>query len=162
MKNIRFWIRSWAGGAVIAVCLFMAGPSSAEVSPNLSPVGYWQTISDVTKKPRSVVQIYEENGLLYGRSVKNLDPNEDPNKVCAKCPNEFKDKPVIGLRVIWGLKEKDGEWKGGRVLDPDTGNVYRCKIKVTEGGRQLMIRGFLGISLLGRTQVWSRIENFSQ
>jgi len=65
------------------------------------------------------------------------------------------------MQVLWGLKEKNGEWKGGKVLDPDTGNVYRCKLAVSEDGEKARVRGYIGISLLGRTQTWTRIKNYS-
>lgn len=150
MKTTRFILALFA--------VFLSAASAAETAEKSSPVGYWETISDVTKKPRSIVWLYETDGVLYGKIVKNLDPAEGEGKLCTECPGEFHDKPVIGLQFLWGLKEKEGNWKGGRVLDPDNGKIYRCKLAVQEGGETLNVRGYLGISLLGRTQTWKRAE----
>ncbi len=127
-----------------------------------SPVGYWQTISDKTGQPRSVMQLYETDGVLYGKAVKSLVPGDTLEKPCTECSGEFHNQTIAGMRVLWGLKEVNGEWKGGKVLDPDNGSIYRCKLAVSEDGQKLNIRGFIGISLLGRTQTWNRIEHYSQ
>lgn len=75
--------------------------------------------------------------------------------VCAKCPGNFKNKPIQGLAFVWGLKDKgNGEWDGGHLLDPKTGKIYRAKM--TLNGRKLYVRGYVGFSVLGRTQVWIR------
>ncbi len=126
-----------------------------------SPAGYWETISDVTHKPRSVMYLFEKEGILYGKVVKSLVPGETFDRPCDKCSGEFHNQPIANMQVLWGLKEKNGEWKGGKVLDPDTGNVYRCKLAISEDGEKARVRGYIGISLLGRTQTWSRIKNYS-
>ena len=143
--------------------LFM--PPTAKASEPMpdsgSPVGYWETISDVNHKPRSVIQLYESEGVLYGKAVKNLVPGDTLDRPCTKCPGELKDQTMAGMRVIWGLREKNGAWKGGKVLDPDNGKIYRCKLALSPDGDQLFIRGYLGISLFGRTQTWNRLKGFS-
>ena len=70
----------------------------------------------------------------------------------------MKDKPVLGLRILWDLGEDGNQWSGGRVLDPDNGKVYKCYVALEDGGRKLKVRGFIGVSLLGRTQIWMRDE----
>jgi uncharacterized protein (DUF2147 family) len=130
--------------------------AGAESSVN-SPVGQWKTVDDVTGKPKSVVAIWEENGKLYGRVQKLVDPDpNDPNPTCNDCEGEQKGKPVVGLQILWDL-QKDGDgWSGGTILDPANGKTYKCLMSVEDGGTKLKVRGFMGVSLLGRTQYWVR------
>ena len=122
-----------------------------------SPVGTWTTIDDKTKKPKSVVEIYEtSNGTLAGRVNEILQSERGPNPVCDKCSGERKNKPVKGMVILWGLKKKGSGWEGGQILDPATGKVYSAKVSSTDGGKKLDVRGFMGFSLLGRTQTWVR------
>jgi uncharacterized protein (DUF2147 family) len=122
-----------------------------------SPVGRWRTVDDVTGKAKSVVAIWEENGKLYGRVQELLDPDpNDPNPTCDDCEGEQKGQPVIGLRILWDL-QKDGDgWSGGTILDPKNGKTYKCLISIEDGGTKLKVRGFIGVSMLGRTQYWLR------
>src|SRR5512140_807785 len=148
-------MRPLAIPALLLPLALLAGPArAADLAAAL--VGRWTTIDDATKKEKSIVEIYEENGKLFGKIEKLLDPKpDDPEPVCKKCEGELKDKPILGLRIMWDFK-KDGS--GGRILDPDNGKVYKCKLSPTDGGKKLDVRGFIGISLLGRTQTWLRAE----
>ena len=124
-----------------------------------TPVGLWKTIDDATGKERSYVRIVEVDGELQGKVEKIFDfPGDDPAHLCDKCKGERKDQPVIGMTILWGLTDKGGVWKGGQILDPDNGKTYRCKMTVSENGQELDVRGYIGISLLGRTQTWLRLE----
>jgi uncharacterized protein (DUF2147 family) len=131
--------------------------TSAEGSSANSPVGRWKTVDDVTGKAKSVVAIWEENGKLFGRIQKILDAKpDDPNPTCDDCQGEQKGQPVLGLRILWDL-QKDGDgWSGGTILDPESGKTYKCLISVEDGGTKLKVRGFVGVSMLGRTQYWLR------
>ncbi|MEA9709567.1 DUF2147 domain-containing protein [Xanthomonas campestris] len=123
-----------------------------------SPVGRWKTIDDETGKPKSVVQIEQlANGTLSGKVVEILQSNHGPNPTCDKCDGALKGKPIKGMTVLWGLKP-DGTavWGGGSVLDPAKGKTYKAKITLTEGGKKLQMRGYVGIEALGRTQTWVR------
>lgn len=119
-----------------------------------SPAGNWTTTDDQTGRKRAVVHISASGGNLSGSIVK-VFPQPGDTGICSKCPGSFKNKPIKGLQIIWGLKDKgNGEWDGGQILDPKTGKVY--KAKMTLKGNKLYVRGYVGISALGRTQVWSR------
>ncbi|KGK59131.1 uncharacterized protein (DUF2147 family) [Xanthomonas arboricola] len=123
-----------------------------------SPVGRWKTIDDETGKPKSVVQIEQAaNGTLSGKVVEILQSAKGPNPLCDKCEGERKGKPIKGMTILWGLKA-DGTavWDGGSVLDPAKGKTYKAKITLTEGGKKLQMRGYVGIEALGRTQTWVR------
>ncbi|WP_293765559.1 DUF2147 domain-containing protein [uncultured Aquitalea sp.] len=116
--------------------------------------GTWKTIDDETKQVKALVQINEgANGELSGKIIKLF---QHPDAVCDECDGDRKGKPVNGMTILWGLK-KDGEnWNNGKILDPHNGKIYSAKMKLVEGGKKLEVRGFLGVSLLGRTQVWER------
>ncbi len=122
-----------------------------------TPVGRWKTMDDVTGKAKSVVVIWEENGKLFGRVQKivDLDPH-DPDPRCDDCTGEQKGKRVIGLRILWDLSKDGDGWSGGSILDPANGKTYKCQLSVEDGGKKLKVRGFIGVSLLGRTQYWLR------
>ena len=124
-----------------------------------SPLGVWRTIDDQSGKEKSLVRITEVNGELHGTIEKLFrNPNEEQHPNCDKCTGEKKNKPVIGMTILTGLKLKDGEYAGGEILDPANGKIYRCKMWTSEGGKKLNVRGFIGVALLGRTQVWIREE----
>ena len=122
-----------------------------------SPVGLWKTIDDKTGKPRALVRIYEQDGRLFGKIESSFTAGAD-HRVCIACTDERKGRPIIGLIIIRNMKRTDGEYSGGDILDPDTGSVYHCKLHV-EGGTRLVLRGYIGFSLLGRNQTWQRVED---
>jgi uncharacterized protein (DUF2147 family) len=124
-----------------------------------SPVGLWRTIDDKTGKEKSLVRIVEANGELRATIEKLYrEPHEEQNPNCDKCPGDRKNKPVLGMTIMTGLKKAGSEYDGGEILDPANGKIYRCKMWTAEGGKKLNVRGFIGVSLLGRTQVWVREE----
>ena len=131
--------------------------ASSLVTAAGSPVGVWRSIDDKTKQERSIIRITEENGELKGVVEKIFDqPGDDPAHLCKDCKDERKDKPIIGMAILWGLKKDGDAWAGGEILDPKNGKVYRCKITLSQDGKSLNVRGFIGISLIGRSQTWHR------
>lgn len=140
--------------AILAVALAgLALPAFASATPE----GRWRTIDDKTHKEKSIVEIAEVNGELQGKVVKLLNRGDKPaNPACDKCEGDRKGKPVIGMTILWGLKQDGDEWTGGSILDPENGETYDAKLSLKDDGRKLDVRGFLGISLLGRTQTWVR------
>lgn len=122
-----------------------------------TPVGTWTTVDDKTQKPKSVVEIYQaKDGSLAGRVTEVLQSDRGPNPVCDKCSGDRKDKPVKGMVILWGIKQKGDVWEGGQILDPASGKVYSVKVTPVDDGKKLEVRGFMGFSLLGRTQTWQR------
>ncbi|MBU3709778.1 MAG: DUF2147 domain-containing protein [Burkholderiaceae bacterium] len=124
-----------------------------------SPVGLWRTIDDKTGKEKSLVRVVEVNGE-FKASIEKLfrEPHEEQNPNCDKCPGDRKNKPVLGMTIMTGLKKTGSEYEGGEILDPANGKIYRCKMWTAEGGKKLNVRGFVGVAVLGRTQVWLREE----
>ena len=126
-----------------------------------TPVGTWKTIDDGSKKEKSLVRITETGGVLSGRIEKLLDPATAADAVCDKCSDDRKDKPILGLTIITGVKKSDTAadvWDGGHILDPNDGKVYKVRMSPVEGGKKLEVRGYIGRPLLGRTQTWLRVE----
>ncbi len=124
-----------------------------------NPVGLWRTIDDKSGKEKSLVRVTESNGQLQLTIEKIFrEPGEDPNPMCDKCPGEKKNKPVIGMQIGNGLKKDGDVWSGGEILDPQNGKTYKCKVWLEDKGKKLHVRGFIGVSVLGRTQVWLREE----
>lgn len=116
-------------------------------------VGKWETFDDKTKEKKALVDIYESNGLYYAKIIDKYVG--DPNSRCEKCEGAKKDKPIIGLVIIEDLKKDDDEYNDGTILDPESGDVYSCYLKLVDDNK-LKVRGFLGVSILGRTQYWIR------
>ena len=118
-------------------------------------VGQWKTIDDETNEVKSVVEIYKgKDGKYYGKIIKLFPkPGEDPNPKCTECSGDKYNKPIIGMVILTGLeKEGKNDWDDGEILDPESGNVYDCKMWIEDGN--LHVRGYLGWSLIGRSQVW--------
>lgn len=142
--------------AVVALML----TSSMVLAQDLNvAVGKWKSIDDETKKPKSIIEISEDkDGKLTGKIIQLFrEPTEDQNPKCDKCNGDKKDQPILGMQIMQGFKKKsDGKWVDGEILDPKNGKVYSCKLTLADGGKKLEVRGFIGFSLLGRTQIWER------
>jgi uncharacterized protein (DUF2147 family) len=142
----------------VALAVNFAGVSGAEGASSgiaaATPEGRWRTIDDQTGKAQAIILIWRERGRLYGRIDRFLDsdPN-DPDPRCTRCEGELKNRPLLGLTIIWEMQKNGDQWSG-RVLDPDTGRFYHCTLAVV--GSRLKVRGYIGISLFGRTQYWYR------
>lgn len=143
----------------LAVALATSFVSVASAADSMSPVGLWKTIDDKSGKPKSLVRIADVGGELRGTVEKLFrEPSEDPNPKCDKCTDERKDKPVIGMTIITGMKADGDHFAGGQILDPNNGKIYKSKMEVEDKGRKLKVRGYIGVPVLGRSQVWVREE----
>jgi uncharacterized protein (DUF2147 family) len=147
---------------VLILSLFSTISMAENTVNESSPIGYWKTVDDVTGRVRSVVQIYETpNHELSGKIVKTFPtPGVAPITSCSKCDGERHDQPMIGLVIMEKLKlaEDKSEWKGGEIIDPTTGKIYKCMIKAIDNNQKLHVRGYIGLPLLGRSQTWLRTE----
>jgi uncharacterized protein (DUF2147 family) len=138
-----------------ALLLVACGTASAQATP----AGLWKTIDDTTKKERSLVRIAETGGVLNATVEKGLDPSAPPGRLCDKCTDERKDKPILGMTIVRNVKKSatdEGIWDGGDILDPDNGKVYKVRLKPVDGGKQLEVRGYIGPFY--RNQTWIRVE----
>ena len=145
--------------AIIVIGVMCLATGSVGFAGPASPIGLWKTIDDETGEVKSLVRISEEGGSLVGTIDKLFTkPGKDPNPVCDKCDGDKKDKPILGLTILWGLTNHGDEWSGGFILDPNNGKTYKCKVRVENPGGTLIVRGYIGFSLLGRSQTWIRTE----
>ena len=146
------WSTRFIAATLLAITL-----TSVVWARQTSPEGRWRTYDDKTGDAKSIVIITETNGVLSGHVEKVFAPpapTEHP--LCELCPGENKNKPIVGMRIMWDMKRQGNEYAGGRVLDPEHGKTYRGRVRVVDGGKKLEVRGFIGFSLLGRTQTWIR------
>ena len=122
-----------------------------------SPIGTWITVDDKTGDKKSHMKIYEtKTGKLQGDVVKILTPGRE-NAKCTECDGDRKDKPIKGMTIVWGLEENGSEWSSGHIIDPSSGKQYKCSMKLKDKNT-LEVRAYLGVSLLGRTQTWTRVD----
>jgi uncharacterized protein (DUF2147 family) len=120
-----------------------------------SPVGVWKNVDDTDGKEKSHIQIYEYKGKLRAKVIKLL-PAATITK-CDACKGPNKGKPIVGMDICWDMaKQSDGTYDDGSIVDPKTGKVYSCSFEVK--GDELHVRGYMGISLIGRTQVWYKVK----
>lgn len=139
----------------IALSLAFCFVTFSALAQRTSPVGKWKTVDDNTGETKSVVEIYEQGGKLFGKVLELFDPPK-PNPVCEECASDDPRhmKPIVGLEIIRNMEQDGKEWEDGDILDPENGKVYRCKLWVEEG--KLMVRGY--IAFLYRTQTWLPAE----
>lgn len=123
-----------------------------------TPTGLWRTVDDVEPgRQKVLIRIVEADGVYSGRVEKVLDPRL-VGKRCEKCTGGRANQPLEGLQVLTGMHKDGGKFGGGDVVDPEGGGTYRCQMQLSTDGRHLEVRGYIGIALLGRTQVWERVE----
>jgi uncharacterized protein (DUF2147 family) len=131
------------------------GPG-AFAAAQATPTGFWNTISDVDGRPTAVVELRQENGEYVGIVRALLVPADHADSICGKCQGELHDKPIVGMEILRHMRPDGDEWSGGEVLDPETGKTYRARMKLTDGGRRLVLRGYIGLPIFGRSQTWIR------
>jgi uncharacterized protein (DUF2147 family) len=145
--------------ACILGTLIIASTAAAQSSP----VGLWKTIDDATGKPAALIRITDEHGELKGRIEKLFaPPADDSNPKCTQCTDTRKDQPIIGMTIIEGMRADTSSnadrktYVGGNILDPDNGKIYKSRLSMSDDGKTLQVRGYIGVPLLGRTQTWLR------
>lgn len=130
--------------------------SALMANANTSPTGLWKTHDD-KGKPTGYVRVQENNGVFTGVIEKGLETDKE-EKYCTACKDERKDQRLIGMTMMKNVKAKGDYYEGSEILDPFSGNTYKVKLTLKEAGKKMEVRGFVGVSLFGRTQVWERIE----
>lgn len=148
MKGAR--VMGCCAASLLAVCLSATAAAPVE--------GLWQQVDD-DGKVNSLVRLEIVGGQLQATIVKGYPRDgvsRDPDEHCVHCEGDLKDKPLVGMRFLWGLTGDGTSWTDGHIVDPSSGMVYRAKASLSDDGQQLLVRGYLGVSLFGRTQVWRR------
>ena len=143
-----------------AAVAFVLATASILAMAQATPAGLWKTIDDDGKTEKSTVRIVNIGGVLSGKVEHITDPAKADEK-CVKCDDDRKDKPIVGMTIISGAKqdpEESNKWVGGQILDPAKGSSYKLILTVTDGGKKLDVRGYIGSPMFGRTQTWIRAE----
>ncbi len=153
-KYLRGRRRRHALAAVLMAAGLCAQASLAHAGQN-DPSGRWTTIDDATGKPKSMIEITVSNGVVQGTIIKAF-LRQGASGLCDHCNGTLKDRPIVGMPILQGVKQDGDQWDGGSILDPGNGDTYDVRLRVLEGGQKLEVRGYMGISLLGRTQIWLR------
>ena len=139
--------------------LMLSAFSSAVFANDIS--GLWKNIDDKTGSSKAVLEIRQEaNGTYTAKVVKVTPrPGYTPKETCVNCPAPYTNKPILGLDILTGLKPSgDSEFINGKILDPLTGKVYSTRAKLSPNGKRITLRGYVGVSALGRSQTWIRNE----
>lgn len=122
-----------------------------------SVIGTWRSVDDNTGESKSQVQLYQENGKMYGKIVKFLRPNTDPNRICEKCTDWRKGQKIMQMMIVRDMVLSGSTYKNGKILDPENGKEYSCSMWIENGKpNELKVRGWIGPFY--RTQTWYRAE----
>ena len=123
--------------------------------------GTWQQIDDKTGSPKAIIEIHRSSNNTFTGKVVKITPRLGyiPREKCVNCPSPYTDQPILGLEIFKNLKfEGENLYAGGQILDPLSGKIYNLKGKQLTNGKRLLLRGYIGISAIGRTQTWIRQE----
>lgn len=132
-------------------------PGAIRAESPVSLEGLWKTVDDHSGAPRALVRIYREGDAYFGRIEASLVPGEEGER-CSACTDGRKDQLVVGLVILRNMRAETDDFGGGDILDPESGSVYSCSLRLEDKGRRLNVRGFVGLSLFGRSQSWYRAE----
>jgi uncharacterized protein (DUF2147 family) len=146
---------------VILIIFSVTNVNAKTSDPSMSPVGNWRTVDEITGKTLAIIQIKEtENHTLSGTLVKTFPgKNQSTDDVCSSCnPKDPRyNQRILGMTIMTDFKALEANlWGEGKILDPSAGRTYRCQIRTVNNGKKLIVRGYIGLPLFGRTQTWER------
>ena len=137
---------------LLCAALFTSPVGAADASPQ----GLWKTIDDETGKATSHVRIQIDDGTLSGTIEKILPPG-DPKAICVACEGDLKDQPIVGMKILTGMKKGPNGYRDGRITDPRNGKSYKALVWLDpEDSNKLNVKGYIGVPLFGRSQTWLR------
>jgi hypothetical protein len=136
----------------------------ANTPETISPQGFWKTTDDLSGESRAILEISEAADHSFsGRIVKTFPgPDEKQHAVCTLCQDERHNQPIEGLVILKNLHQNKNnltEWNGGEILDPKTGKLYHFQLQIVDNGQKLKVRGYIGLPLFGRSQIWVKVPD---
>ncbi len=146
-------------GTLLFIKAAVGAPASIQATTTApTAAGVWQQVDD-DGNVGALVTITEVNGVYVGQlSRLYLGPNDDLNPVCNDCRGDKHNQPLLGLVFIEEMKQSGLDYDGGKILDPETGNIYDASMHLSPDGTKLTVRGYLGLSIFGRSQTWNRVQ----
>lgn len=140
---------------ILALSIFLF--AGADAHSQQSIFGQWKTIDDDSGEAKSVVEIYEQNGKAFGKVIK-IFREDKQDAVCSECDEDDsrKNQKILGMEILKNMQKDGDEWTNGKILDPNSGTEYKCTMWLENG--KLHVRGYIGFSLIGRTQIWEPIK----
>jgi uncharacterized protein (DUF2147 family) len=155
----RLGIVRATGATALIIQVTLIPLTAIQADPSApTAAGIWRQVDD-SGKVGALVTITREGDAFVGRlSQLFLDPGDNPNPICENCPGNKHNQPFLGLLFIEGMKQSGMDYNGGTILDPETGKIYNAKMSLSPDGKRLTVRGFIGLSIFGRSQTWTRVE----
>jgi uncharacterized protein (DUF2147 family) len=158
MKRTLGIARAFGATTLIIQMTFIASTAIQAAPSAPTAAGVWRQV-DESGKVGALVTITREGDVFVGRLSRLFpDPGDDQNPICENCPGDKHNQPFVGLVFIEGMKQSGMDYDGGTVLDPETGKIYSAKMSLSPDGKRLTVRGYVGLSIFGRSQTWTRVE----
>ena len=144
---------------VLTTSLIFSAIGNAAFAEDIS--GMWKNIDDKTGSSKAVLDIRKEKNGSYTAKIVKITPRPGYNakETCVKCPAPYTNQPILGMDILKGLQHiSNGSYANGKIIDPLSGNIYKTKAKLSSNGNRLTLRGYVGVSALGRSQTWLRVD----
>ena len=152
-----FTVSVYANTAAPAATTAHAAKPAVNCPANSGIDGLWESFYLDTGARSAYICIQTKGGELHGKIVKNYPRRGENATVCDKCPGNKQGQPFVGLEVVWGFTDNgNGEWTGGHILDAENGDVYTAKAQLQ--GKELHLRGYVGVPMFGKTTVWKKVD----
>lgn len=146
---------------IASACILMCSSVFAATPTPNALLDDWRILDSRSGVIESIMRFEQEKDGSYSGTVIKSAPNPLIRlyETCVKCPAPFTDKPIVGMKVLWGFKQDDKHperFNDGYAFDPKNGKTYKARIRISSDQRRMMLRGYIGTPMIGRTEVWLR------